>query len=112
MLSVARYKAFGGEPAALNRAIATRELRGRLGFAGVSVTDSLDAQAVLASGSRKQVATRAASAGSDVLLYGDWRTARKSGRTLAKALDHGRLDRADFEASVRRVLGLRATLSN
>lgn len=110
MLSVARYSAFGGEPAALNRAIATRELRDRLGFDGVSVTDSLDAQAVLEFGSRSEVALAAAAAGSDVLLYGDWRTARSSGRTLAGALRRGRLDRDEFEASVRRVLGLRAEL--
>lgn len=110
MLSVARYRAFGGAPAALNRAIATGELRGRLGFDGVSVTDSLDAQAVLAFGGRAAVARHAAAAGSDLLLYGDWRSARASGRTLATALARGRLDRAEFEASVRRILGLRAKL--
>ncbi len=110
MLSVARYRAFGGEPAALNRAIATRELRDRLGFEGVSVTDSLDAQAVLSFGGRSEVALAAARAGSDILLYGDWHTARSSGRTLARALARGKLDREEFEASVRRALSLRAEL--
>lgn len=110
MLSVAGYRAFGGAPAALNRAIATRELRGRLGFRGVSVTDSLDAQAVLSFGSRSDVARAAVRAGSDVLLYGDWQTARDSGATLTKALRRGRLDREEFESSVERILGLRAEL--
>lgn len=110
MLSVARYRAFGDAPAALNRAIASGELRGRLGFDGVSVTDSLDAQAVRSYGGRAIVARRAAAAGSDLLLYGDWRTARTSGRTLARALRRGTLDREEFEASVRRILGLRAEL--
>lgn len=110
MLSLARYRAFGGEPAALNPAIATRELRGRIGFDGVSITDSLDAQAALSFGDRSTVALRAAGAGTDLLLYGDWRTARASGRTLARALGRGRLERDGFEASVRRILALRAEL--
>ncbi len=110
MLSVARYRAFGGAPAALSRAIATGELRRRLGFAGVSITDSLDARAVLAFGGRAEVARRAAAAGTDLLLYGDWRSARAGGRTLTRALRRGNLDRGRFEASVRRILGLRAEL--
>ncbi len=110
MLSVARYRAFGGAPAALNRAIATGELRGRLGFDGVSVTDSLDARAVKSFGGRAEVARRAAAAGSDLLLYGNWRTARAAGRTLATALARAELDRDGFEASVRRILELRAEL--
>lgn len=110
MLSVARYRAFGAAPAALNRAIASGELRGRLGFEGVSVTDSLDAQAVRSYGGRSLVARRAAAAGSDLLLYGDWRTARASGRSLVAALTRGKLNRGGFEASVRRILGLRAEL--
>lgn len=110
MLSVARYGAFGGAPAALNRAIATRELRERIGFGGVSITDSLDAEAVRSFGGRAQVALRAAGAGSDLLLYGDWRTARASGRTLAAALRRGALAREKFTASVQRVLALRTEL--
>ncbi|MEO7198067.1 MAG: glycoside hydrolase family 3 N-terminal domain-containing protein, partial [Solirubrobacterales bacterium] len=45
MLALASYTAFGERPAALSRAIATGELRGRIGFRGVSITDSLDAAA-------------------------------------------------------------------
>lgn len=110
MLSLARYSAFGGGPAALNRAIATGELRERLGFDGVSITDSLDAQAALSFGGRAKVALRAAGAGTDLLLYGDWRTARASGRTLARALGRDELRRGSFEESVRRILTLRAEL--
>jgi beta-N-acetylhexosaminidase len=110
MLSLASYRAFGDRPAALDRAIATRELRGRLGFEGVSVTDSLDAAAALEFGSRRRVALAAAGAGSDVLLYGDWRTAADANRTLRKALKRGKLARRGFEESARRVLSLRAKL--
>ena len=111
MLSVATYPAFGDDPAALTRALATDELRGRLGFEGVSITDSLDAQAVLAAGSRTDVALKAAGAGTDLLLYGDWKTARKAGRALSDAVASGTLGRDDFETSVQRVLALRGELA-
>jgi beta-N-acetylhexosaminidase len=42
MLSTAIYPAFSPKPAAFARPIATGELRGRLGFEGVSITDALD----------------------------------------------------------------------
>ncbi len=111
MLSLATYPALSKRPAALARGIATRELRGRLGFQGVSITDSLDAAAARAFGSRDQVALTAASAGSDLLLYGDWRTAREINRTLSSRLEAGGLDRTEFEGSVRRVLALREGLT-
>ncbi len=110
MLSLASYRAFGDRPAALDRAIATRELRGRVGFDGVSVTDSLDAAAALEFGGRSRVALAAAGAGTDVLLYGDWRTATRANRTLRRALDRGKLARRGFEQSAQRVLSLRAKL--
>lgn len=112
MLSLASYRAFGDRPASLDRAIATRELRGRVGFGGVSVTDSLDAAAAIEFGSRRRVALAAAGAGTDVLLYGDWRTAAQANRTLRKALKRGDLSRRGFEQSARRVLSLRAKLGN
>jgi beta-N-acetylhexosaminidase len=110
MLGLASYPAFGDRPAALDRAIATGELRGRLGFDGVTITDSLDAAAAQAFGGRDRVAIAAASAGSDLLLYGDWRTAEAVRRTLAVRLHSGALDRSAFERAVRRVLALRSGL--
>ena len=83
MLGLASYSAFGNLPAALDPAIATGELRARLGFDGVSITDSLDAAAALAYGDRREVALAAAGAGSDLLLYGDWRTAEATRRDLS-----------------------------
>jgi beta-N-acetylhexosaminidase len=110
MLSLASYRAFGDRPAAFDRAIATRELRGRVGFGGVSISDSLDAAAAQSFGSRRRVALAAASAGTDVLLYGDWRTAARANRTLRTALAKGKLARRGFEESAQRVLSLRAKL--
>ena len=77
----------------------------------MSITDSLDAQAVLAVGNRSEVALKAAGAGTDLLLYGDWRTARKAGRALSGAVGSDALGRDDFETSVRRVLALRGELA-
>jgi beta-N-acetylhexosaminidase len=112
MLALATYPALAPEPAALAPEIATGELRDRLGFAGVSITDSLDAAAVRAWGGRGEVARAAAAAGADLLLYGDWRTAADVHRNLVASLRSGRLDRADFERSVARVTALRGGLES
>jgi beta-N-acetylhexosaminidase len=111
MISSARYPALGGDlPASQDRQIATDELRGRLGFEGVSITDSLEAPGASAGSSPATVATRAAAAGSDILLYVHCDAGVKAAATLRDALDSGQLDRAEFERSVDRILALRATL--
>jgi beta-N-acetylhexosaminidase len=110
MLGLATYPALARRPAALAPQIATGELRDRLGFEGVSITDSLDAAAARAFGGRSGVALAATRAGSDLLLYGDWRTAAAVNRTLAGALRTGTLDRDGFERSVARVAALRSGL--
>ncbi len=110
MLGLATYPALSKKPAAMAPEIATDELRGELGFGGVTITDSLDAAAALAFGSRKESALAAAGAGSDLLLYGDWRTAAGVNRSLVAALRRGALDRTAFEQSVDRVLSLRGSL--
>jgi len=112
MISSARYPGLGGGalPASQSRAIATDELRGRLGFEGVSITDSLEAPGATAGASPTAVATRAAAAGSDILLYVHCDAGVKAAATLRDGLDSGTLDRAEFERSVDRILALRATL--
>ena len=111
MLSHATYTAYSDQPATFSRSVVTGELRRRLGFEGVTVTDSLDAAAALAFGSRARVAVAAAKSGNDLLLYGDWRTARRAGAALRRKLAAGKLDRDAFEESVERVLDLRRGLS-
>jgi beta-N-acetylhexosaminidase len=70
MVGHARYPAL--DPAAIasqSRAIVTGLLRGRLGFEGVAMTDSLEAQAVRATGGGVgAAAVRSVSAGIDLLL--------------------------------------------
>ena len=111
MLSAAIYPAFSPKPAAFARSIATGELRGRLGFEGVSITDALDTVAVRAFGGPAQAGLAAARAGSDLLLFTALAPAERAWRALVAKLRAGTLDRAEFEAAAQRVLDLRGALT-
>jgi beta-N-acetylhexosaminidase len=108
MLSTAIYPAFSTKPAAFARQIATGELRGRLGFEGVSVTDALGTVAVEDFGGPAAAGLAAARAGVDLLLFNDLADAERGWRALARKLRARKLPRAEFEAAVQRVLDLRA----
>jgi beta-N-acetylhexosaminidase len=110
MLSTAIYPALSKKPAALSRAIATGELRDRLGFQGVSITDALGTVSAHVVGGPAKTAIAAANAGTDLVLYTSLGDAAKAQHALAKGLAAGSLDRAGFDASVNRVLALRAGL--
>src|SRR4051794_23759282 len=111
MLSTAIYPALSGKPAALSRPIATGELRDRLGFQGVSITDALGSVSATAVGGPAKTALAAAQAGTDLVLFTDLSDAARAHRALARGLRDGSLDRSDFEASTNRVLTLRSTAS-
>jgi beta-N-acetylhexosaminidase len=69
MVGHARYPALDrARIASQSRPIVEGVLRGELGFRGVVVTDSLEAQASLATGSVTKVAERSLRAGADLLL--------------------------------------------
>jgi len=110
MLSTAIYPAFSGDPAAFTRAIATGELRDRLGFEGVTITDALETPAVEHFGSPAEAAVAGARAGADLLLYTRLSSAETAWRALQRKLRSRALDRGEFEAAVERVLDLRAEL--
>ena len=111
MLSTAIYPALSRLPAAFSHRVATGELRGRLRFRGVTVTDALDTPATARYGGAGALAVRAARAGTDVVLYaGGYRAGELAARALAARLRARRLDRAEFEAAVDRVLRLRSRL--
>lgn len=111
MLSTAIYPAFSPQPAAFSRAIATGELRGRLGFDGVSITDALETVAVRDFGGPAEAGIAAARAGVDLLLFTDHRVAARARSALLRQLRAGALPRAGFEAPVGRVLRLRHGLA-
>ena len=110
MLSTAIYPVFSPKPAAFARPIATGELRDRLGFDGVSITDDLTTVSVLAFGGPAKAGVAAAGAGTDLLLFVDHRAGARAEAALLRGLRSGALRRADFEASAGRVLRLRHRL--
>jgi beta-N-acetylhexosaminidase len=110
MISSAIYPAFSPRPAAFAPEIASGELRQRLGFDGVSITDELGAAAAKAFGSPQRVARAATAAGTDLLLFRSYRSAGRAGAALRSGLRRRTLPRADFVESAQRVLDLRRAL--
>lgn len=111
MLSTAIYPALSPDPAAFSRTIATGELRNRLGFEGVSITDALETVAVRAYGSPARAGVAAVRAGTDLLLFADLAAAEAAAKALVAKLRAGALRRGEFEASAQRVLDLRGELA-
>ena len=110
MLSTAIYPALSSQPAAFSRAVARGELRGRLGFEGVSITDALETVAVRDFGGPAEAGLAAARAGVDLLLFTEPRAAARARGALLRGLRSNALSRAPFEVSVGRVLRLRHRL--
>lgn len=110
MLSTAIYPAFSSEPAAFSRVIASGELRGRLGFAGVSITDALETVAVRDFGGPAKAGVAAARAGVDLLLFTEPGPAARARRALLRQLRADPRARDAFEESAGRVLRLRHRL--
>ena len=71
MISTAIYTHFSRKPAAFSKRIATRELRDRLGFGGVSISDALETVSARRFGGPAKVGVAAAKAGTDLLLFTD-----------------------------------------
>ncbi len=103
-------------PAGLSSKVIGGELRSRLGFHGVTITDALTAGAVSAFGSLGARGVRAARAGADLLLCTEPTPddSALSGtsvmQSLQAALKDGQLSRTDDEHAVARVITLREGL--
>lgn len=110
MVGTAIYPAFGRRPAAFNPRIVQGELRDRIGFDGVTITDALGTVAATAFGGPKKTTVVGARVGMDLLLFGDLAFPLKGQRALRDRLVAGQLNRAAFRTSVDRVLNLRARL--
>jgi beta-N-acetylhexosaminidase len=110
MVSWAIYPALdAANPAGLSSTVVQGELRVRLGYQGVTITDALEAGALTAFGDSGQRAVLAAQAGMDLLLCSAQDPSQGQAVTsaLAGALDSGQLDSATFNAAVHRVSALR-----
>jgi beta-N-acetylhexosaminidase len=113
MVSWARYPALAkGRPGGLSRTVVQGELRSRLRFKGVTITDALEAGALQRYGSTANRAVLAAGAGMDLLLCASQNVSQGNAAVsaLASALKSGRLRRSAFMASVHRVSALRSEL--
>jgi beta-N-acetylhexosaminidase len=113
MVSWAVYPALDPRwPAGLSSAIIGGELRQRLGFTGVTITDALGAAALQAFGTTGQRAILAASAGMDLVLCASQNAQEGSQARIAlqEGLSSGTLNRAAFAAAVTRIVSLRSSL--
>lgn len=113
MLSWALYPALDPNyPAGLSRRIVKDELRDRLGFEGLTITDALEAGALTAFGATGERSVLAAKAGMDVLLFSsrDPSQAADGLDGLVEAVRSGRLSRERVENTAERILELRDDL--
>jgi beta-N-acetylhexosaminidase len=112
MVSWAAYPRLGGAlPAGLSPAIVQGELRNRLGFRGVTITDAIGAGALAPYGSTGNRALMAAEAGMQLILASDSVAEGTQCRTaLAAGYRDGKLVSATFAATVEQILTLRSTL--
>jgi beta-N-acetylhexosaminidase len=109
MLSWATYPAIGARPAGLSPNVVQGELRNRLKFTGVTITDALEAGALRSYGSTQNRARFAALAGMDLLLCSAQHVTQgeQARSELAAAYRNGPLNGPAFVASVNRVVTLR-----
>jgi beta-N-acetylhexosaminidase len=114
LVSWAIYPAIDpANPAGLSSKVIFGELRGHLGFGGVTITDALEAGALASVGSTELKVSRAARAGMDLMLASsrNFRQGLTATNRLAFAFVNHLLNAAAFEAAAERVIALRATLA-
>ncbi|QDZ15348.1 glycoside hydrolase family 3 N-terminal domain-containing protein [Humibacter ginsenosidimutans] len=114
MASWATYPAIDATyPAGLSLRMIELELRARLGFSGVTITDALEAGALTAFGDTGNRALLAAKAGMDILLCSarDYSQGTDAVDALTTAVQKHTLDPLRFIASLQRVQNLRSRVS-
>ena len=113
MVSWAVYPALDPSlPAGLSPVIVGGELRDRLGFKGVTITDALEAGALQAFGTTQNRAVLAAGAGMDLILCAEGSLSQGESAMdgLEAAYRNDTLNQAAFKTSVARILALRESL--
>jgi beta-N-acetylhexosaminidase len=115
MVSWASYPALDPDhPAGLSAPIVQGELRQRLGFTGVTITDALEAGALRRFGSIASRAALAAGAGMDLLLcsQGSVTEGESAMKSLQNAYARGSLDPSAAQAALERIMALRSWLAS
>lgn len=92
------------EPASLSRAAITGELRGREGFSGLVITDSLGMGAIVDTTPQDEAAELAIGAGADIALVSGADVVPAVHERLTEAITSGRLAAPQVVESVRRIL--------
>ena len=112
MVSWAVYPRLGSNfPAGLSPTIVQGQLRTRLGFQGVTITDAIGAGALTAYGSTQTRALMAAKAGMQLILASDSVSQGADCMSaLAAAFREGKLSGTAFRATVVQILTLRSSL--
>lgn len=96
------------EPASVSRMIVTDMLRRDLGFQGLIITDALNMKALYNGQNVPEISIKAVQAGNDLLLFSpDPELAHSS---IVKAVEEGAISREQIDASVRRILQVKAWL--
>jgi beta-N-acetylhexosaminidase len=114
MVSWAVYPALDpGRPAGLSARIVGGELRQRLKFTGVTITDALEARALRGYGTYQNRALLAAEAGMDLILCSAQSVGEGEQATagLEAGYTDGALSPQQFAAALQRVLALRTSLA-
>ena len=99
-----------GQPATLARAVMSDLLRARLGFSGVSISDSFDMDALSAGDGRFTDAVTGLNAGLDLLLLGGRSDHAAFDAALVRAAGASEIDEATSAAGLERVAALRSQL--
>jgi beta-N-acetylhexosaminidase len=113
MVSWASYPSLGTKrPAGLASIVVQGELRKRLGYTGVTITDALEAGALRAYGGTAQRAVMAATAGMDLVLCSAQNPSQgiDAVTALTGAYRDSSINRAKFRQAVQRILALRMSL--
>src|SRR4029079_3960922 len=95
-------------PATFSRPIVSDLLRRDVGFDGLVYTDSMSMDAITKMASPDEAAVRAVIAGADQVLHSPDPTAAFAG--IKRAVESGRISRAQLDESVQRVLRAKASL--
>ena len=113
MTSWATYPALDSSlPSGLSPRIVRGELRGRLRYRGVTITDAIEAGALQAFGDTGERAVASVAAGMDIVLCSarDLSQGQDAVDALEAALADGQLDRGEAIHALERVLALRGRL--
>lgn len=108
MMSHAIYTAIGDRPGSLSYSLATKRLRGALGFRGVTVSDALEPVSWWYGGDVAKACKGAMKAGVDLLLLsGGVGSAASCAAKVRKAVKSKSISEARLNRAVRRVLKLK-----